>query len=78
MPEPRLPKQQRTYDPKNPNPCLGCSNCCEYIATQIDRPTTIRDFDQIIWYLIHKDVWVYIDEENDWYIQLVPSVVWIY
>ena len=69
MPEPKLPKQKKVYDPQDLNPCQGCSNCCEYIATQIDRPTTANDFDQVIWYLIHKDVWVYVDEENDWYIQ---------
>ena len=71
MPEPHLPQKLKTFDPKDPNPCAGCSNCCEYICLEIDRPTTVKDFDQIFWYVIHKDVWVYIDGENDWYLQVI-------
>lgn len=68
MPEPFLP-DRKELDPRDGNPCAGCSNCCEYLSLEIDRPSTIRDFDQILWYLLHKDVWVYIDHENDWYVQ---------
>jgi len=69
MPEPILPKALKKFDPKDENPCAGCSNCCEYVSLEIDRPTDLTDFDQIFWYLVHKDVWVYIDDEKDWYIQ---------
>lgn len=69
MPDPVLPKEYKKYDPKDPNPCSGCSNCCEYVSLEIDTPTSMADFDNIFWYVIHKDVWVYIDDENDWYIQ---------
>lgn len=69
MPEPKLPKERRPFDPNDPDPCRGCSNCCEYISLEIDRPTTFKEYDEIMWYLIHKDVWVYIDDEKDWYIQ---------
>jgi len=68
VPEPRLP-DTREFDPKNPFPCEGCSNCCEYISTEIDKPRNFDDFDQIRWFIIHKDVWVYVDEEKDWYLQ---------
>jgi len=60
---------QKKLDPNDPNPCSGCSYCCEYIALEIDTPTTVRDFDNIYWYLIHKNVWIYIGLENDWHIQ---------
>lgn len=69
MPEPKLPKVFKEYDPKDSNPCSGCSHCCEYISLEIDKPTELKDFDNILWYILHKDVWVYIDEEKDWYIQ---------
>jgi len=69
MAEPELPKEKKIFDPENPTPCAGCSNCCEYIALELDKPTTLKDFDQIIWYLLHKDVWVYIDDSGDWYMQ---------
>ena len=68
MPEPKL-GPIKDFDPNDPNPCASCSHCCEYISLEIDKPTTVKDFDYLVWYLIHKDVWVYIDDENDWYIQ---------
>jgi len=68
MATPVLAKMKK-FDPKDPNPCSECSYCCEYVALEIDAPTTVRDFDTIYWYVLHKDVWVYIDTENDWYIQ---------
>jgi Fe-S-cluster containining protein len=60
---------QRTLDPSDPDPCRGCSDCCEYVAVPLDRPRTPRDFDEIIWFLLHRNVWVFIDEENDWFVQ---------
>lgn len=68
MPDPRLPDTKK-FNPKDPNPCAGCSQCCEYIALGLDYPTTVKDFDEILWFIIHRDVWIYIDDENDWYIQ---------
>ena len=51
------------------NPCAGCSLCCRYIAMEIDKPTTKKDVDQIRWFLIHKNVWVFIDHDKTWNIQ---------
>jgi hypothetical protein len=51
------------------HPCAGCAACCRYVATQIDRPTTNGDYDQIFWYLAHRDVSVYIDWEGDFYLE---------
>jgi len=36
---------------------------------QIDTPTTVSNYDQIIWFLLHQEIWVYIDVKNRWYIQ---------
>lgn len=68
MPEPKLP-DKRDFNPSDPDPCRGCSHCCEYIALEIDKPTSLKDFDQIFWYVLHKDVWVYMDPDGDWYVQ---------
>ena len=68
MSEPYLPSFKK-LDPKDTNPCAGCSNCCEYLAIEIDKPTTSKDFSQIIWYVIHKNTWVYIDHDGSWNIQ---------
>ncbi len=68
MADPYLP-DNREFDPKDPNPCAGCSHCCEYISLEIDKPNTVKDFDYIAWYLMHKDVWVYINGDNEWFLQ---------
>lgn len=54
---------------KEKNPCEGCSKCCEYVALEIDEPEDKEDFEHIRWYLLHKDVWVFIDHDGSWNIQ---------
>jgi len=63
-----MPKKTKT-DLENKNWCAGCDACCRYIATELDKPTTKRDYDNIIWFLLHENVGVYIDWDNDWYIE---------
>ena len=52
---------------------LQCTNCkalcCRYLAMEIDKPTCKRDYDNIRWYLKHRDVHVFIDNHGDWLIQ---------
>jgi len=68
-PKAELLNQARTNDEENWALCSGCTECCEYISLEIDRPTTLKDVDNIIWYLIHQNVWVWVDEEDKWYVQ---------
>ena len=50
--------------------CARCGGrCCRYVATEIDRPTCKRDYDNIRWYLLHKRVNVFVDHDGDWYIE---------
>ncbi len=51
------------------HPCAGCGACCTYVATQIDDPTTFKDYENLFWYLSHENVAVYIDWEGDWYLE---------
>lgn len=51
------------------HPCHNCGDCCSYIATEIDNPTTFPDYENIYWYLTHKNISVYIDDEDDWFIE---------
>ncbi len=51
------------------NPCQGCSLCCRYVALEIDTPEDQNDFDQIKWFLVHKNVWVFIDHDDSWNLQ---------
>lgn len=50
--------------------CSECgARCCRYVATEIDKPTCKRDFDNLRWYLLHQNVHVFITPENDWYLE---------
>lgn len=51
----------------NCNTCQG--QCCRYFALQIDTPSTPHDYDNLRWYLAHRDVAVFI-EGKDWYLQI--------
>jgi hypothetical protein len=47
--------------------CIACQYCCTYVSLQIDPPKTDTDYDVIRWYLAHRQIHIYIDDENDWY-----------
>ena len=49
--------------------CAQCGMCCHYVALEIDTPRTVRDFNYILWYVIHEGVWVYVDTDNIWHLQ---------
>jgi Fe-S-cluster containining protein len=55
-----MPVKATQSETETENPCQpGCHSCnglcCRHIATEIDRPTTKIDFDNIRWYLMHED-----------------------
>jgi len=49
--------------------CEGCDLCCRHVALEIDVPEDKEDFDQIKWFLVHRDVWVFIDHDDSWNLQ---------
>lgn len=53
--------------------CGRCTAiCCQYISTEIDAPTTPRDFDILRWYLMHVGVRVYCEESSgSWFVQFL-------
>ena len=69
VPQQQLLQQRRRHDAENWSLCSGCTQCCEYISLEIDRPTNLKDVDNVMWYLIHKNVWVWIDHDGKWYLQ---------
>ncbi|MCK5612259.1 YkgJ family cysteine cluster protein [Candidatus Pacearchaeota archaeon] len=52
---------------------LTCNNCdgkcCKYVAIEIDTPETKEDFENIRWYVAHKNIIVYVDEDDVWHIE---------
>ena len=51
------------------NPCKDCVKCCSYVAIELDDPEDDDDWNHIRWYLVHKDVWVFVDHDDSWNIQ---------
>ena len=66
-------KKKTTSKRKAPNvthACQKCSGkCCRYFALPIETPEDWDDFDDIRWYLCHKDVTVFVDDD-DWYLNI--------
>lgn len=56
---------------RNKELCHQCDECCRYVAVEIDRPKTKTDYDHLIWQLLHDNVNVYVDWENDWYVEFI-------
>jgi Fe-S-cluster containining protein len=50
------------------HPCFDCAKCCHYVAIEIDRPTTNREFDYLLWYLYHPGLGVFVDWEGHWFV----------
>jgi hypothetical protein len=50
--------------------CKKCdAYCCRHVAVGIDTPANKKDFDQIRWYLLHKNVWVSIGYDDNWIVE---------
>lgn len=51
-------------------PCMQCGgSCCKYVAIEIGKPTTKTEYDHIRWYLLHKDVNVFVDHDKKWFVE---------
>jgi Fe-S-cluster containining protein len=51
------------------HPCFQCAKCCKYVAIEIDAPTTPTEYDQIVWYLYHQKVSVFVDWDGVWHVK---------
>lgn len=51
--------------------CIRCSGCCNYVVLPIDKPKTKTNIDQYTWFLLHKNVQIYIDNDDSWNILFI-------
>jgi len=51
------------------HPCHKCGECCHYVAVEIDDPSSFTDYDNVHWYLTHRNICVYIDWDGGWFIE---------
>ncbi len=63
---------------KEEKTCEGCAGlCCKYVSIEIDVPEEIDDFEDIKWYVIHKNVNVYVDEDDEWYVEFLTPCEYV-
>jgi Fe-S-cluster containining protein len=58
--ESRAPRQQPT--------CTACGLCCTYVAIEVDAPSTPKRATQLLFYLYHGGVSLYVNSD-DWMVQ---------
>ena len=46
--------------------CTDCGRCCTYVGVGINPPTNPRHATDVLWYLYHEGVYVYVDGEGEW------------
>jgi len=52
--------------------CEGCdAKCCKHVAIEIDNPESLEDFEDIKWYVCHKNVNVFVDEDYQWNLEFL-------
>ena len=63
-------KPSRAELPPDANLCDYCTaKCCRYIALPIDAPTCWNDYDEMRWFLAHKDISIFVDD-GSWYLMV--------
>lgn len=52
--------------------CGDCdAKCCKHVAVEIDTPEEVEEFEDIKWFVSHKNVSVFIDEDKKWYLEFL-------
>lgn len=46
--------------------CTDCGRCCTYVGVGINAPTSPRYATDVLWYLYHHGVYVYVDGDGEW------------
>ena len=55
-------------DPGPTFSCAECGLCCTYLAIEIDGPTSVKRATELLWYLYHEDVSLYVNDDS-WMVQ---------
>jgi Fe-S-cluster containining protein len=48
--------------------CAECGLCCTYLAIEIDGPTSVKRATELLWYLYHEGVSIYVNDDS-WMVQ---------
>ncbi len=55
---------------ENADLCTGCTRCCETVSIEIDAPRSPWEYDQWIWVLHHRNLEVYVEKPERWYLHI--------
>lgn len=51
-------------------PCQNCAAlCCRYFALELDVPEDREDFEQLRWFLVHGNTWLWVND-GEWFLQV--------
>ncbi len=54
--------------------CDQCNGaCCRSLCVPIAKPKTKTEYEDILWYLYHKNVWIQIDHDGDWFVEFLTE-----
>lgn len=51
--------------------CCKCTGCCRYVSVDLQKPRSKDQIDLYTWYLLHKNVQIYIDNDKGWNLLLL-------
>ncbi|HEY2734996.1 MAG TPA: YkgJ family cysteine cluster protein [Polyangiales bacterium] len=54
--------------PRSAATCTACGLCCSYVAIEVDQPSTVKRATQLLWYVYHEGVSLYVNED-EWMVQ---------
>ncbi len=52
--------------PKTLVACTDCAKCCTYVAIDVNGPTSPKNATDLLWFLYHEGVSIYVDGDNTW------------
>ena len=54
--------------------CTACGLCCSYVAVEVDTPTTVKQATQLLWYVYHEGVSLYVNDD-EWMVQFDTTCI---
>jgi len=58
---------------ENADLCTGCTRCCEAVSIEVDAPRSNWEYDQWIWVLHHKNLEIYVEKPERWYLHIAAK-----
>jgi len=56
------------------SPCSKCDAvCCKYVTVKLEDPVNPEDWDEMKWLLIHENIIVYKDNEDEWMVEFITK-----